>query len=110
MSEEIEIDVSKIGNLSSSLQEETKLIGRFGVYDTKDDCWLGDEKGPREFVYFLLARIAAEVWSDQLGVNRMTRRFEARELPSNDDWSLKDTIDVKRSALESLTRIEEGGY
>ena len=77
----------------------------WGLYDKKDNCWLGDENGPKPYEDKTIARIAAQVIADQLGYGELSKRIEARELPDY-NLKLKDSVDTKRTALESIRRIE----
>jgi hypothetical protein len=77
----------------------------YGVYDERDSCWIGDESGPKQFDNFILARIAAQVYEDQIHGTDMGGRFVARELPQ-DAFRLKDQVAPRRSTLASLQRIE----
>jgi hypothetical protein len=79
----------------------------YGIYDTRDDCWLGDDVGPKRFEDFALAKMAAQVWEGQIESDSLGGRFEARELPEQ-QWGLRDEIEVRRSALDSIRRIEGG--
>lgn len=83
-------------------------VKKFGIYDTKDNCWLGDDSGPRTFEDFMLARVAAQIWEDQVTGTDLGGRFKAYEIPEG-SWNLKDHVAVKRSTLQSLRRVE-GDY
>ncbi len=78
----------------------------YGIYDTKDNCWLGDDTGPKTFEDYTLARIAAQMAEDQVFSNRgMGLRFQAKEYKVK-NLRYKDSLDTKRTALEALNRLE----
>lgn len=77
----------------------------YGIYDTKDNCWIGDDKGPRLFEVEIIAKVAAQVMEDQVGVG--PGRYRAVEY-SGGEPRLRDEVPVKRTAEEALRRIEEG--
>jgi hypothetical protein len=88
----------------------------YGVYDTQENCWLGDETGPRLFTrelskeangvpQELLARIAAQLAGVQCGY--AVGRLQARVF-NEDDLVLKDSVPTKMSAVEALTKLENG--
>lgn len=79
---------------------------QWGVYDIQDNCWIGNDAGPKVFDDFTVARIAAEVCADQLGYE-LHGRLEAREYVSG-NVRLRDEIPTKRSPLKALQRIEDG--
>lgn len=58
--------------------EEAQSSAAYGIYDTQDNCWIGDDVGPRVFTRVdsekmkgmpqeLIARISAQVTGVQLG-------------------------------------------
>lgn len=79
----------------------------YGLFDTEADCWLGDDKGPRTFGNFEVARMAAQVFEAQICGADLAGRIKAREIPEN-AWHLKDELPVKRSALKAIQNIEGG--
>jgi hypothetical protein len=86
----------------------------YGVYDTVDNCWLGDETGPKLFArkdakngvtQEILARISAQMTGVQMGypVGRLRAQvFNEQEL------RLRDSVPTKMSAVEALTKLENG--
>lgn len=78
---------------------------RYAVLDTNDDLWLGNESGPRTFDDRLLAQCAAQIWSDQVLGTDLSTRFQVREIPEG-SFVIRDELEVKRSTLKSLRRIE----
>lgn len=89
---------------------------RYGIYDTKDNCWMGDTKGPKIFdsVQFDgvklpeakdAADIAAQMACAQLGwpITRLRARiFDEGPLRHKDD------LKTKMGSLKALERIETG--
>lgn len=77
----------------------------WGIFDTQDDLWIGDDNGPRVFEEEFIAKVAAQVVSDQVLGTDLVDRFQAREIEDR-EWRKRDEITVKRTTLESLQRIE----
>lgn len=88
----------------------------YGIYDTQDNCWLGDESGPRLFTRAstewakgmpvnLIAKISAQVTGVQMGY--APGRLQAREF-NDQNLVLRDKVDTKMTALEALKKIENG--
>jgi len=88
----------------------------YAIYDTQDNCWLGDETGPKVFTressieakgipQELLAKIAAQMWGVQLGyaLGRL-RALVFKE----EDLQIKDEVLTKMTALEALKKMESG--
>lgn len=77
---------------------------RWGLYDTTDNVWLGDEKGPKLYNQ-LLAKIAARVTEKQLGYEpgRVIGRVY-----DNSGNKLRDTVDTIMSGEEAVRRLEAG--
>jgi hypothetical protein len=94
---------------------------RFGVFDTKDNLWLGDDHGPKTFGIgdalpngrkvatddeaFTLARCSAELADIQMGWGNRTK---AMAVPEGDDWHIRDEVKPKVSALRALRMKERG--
>lgn len=88
----------------------------YGLYDTEDNVWLGDEKGPYLFdtkndpaapmgIAVPFKKVRAHMADAQLGWP--VGRTEAREwLPR--EVRHRDSVDVKRDALEAVEMLEEG--
>jgi len=81
----------------------------YGLYDTKDNLWLGDDGGPRVYEDFTIARIAAQIWEIQITGTDMGARIQAREIEPTESWHLRDRVATKMSGIEALTKIENGG-
>ena len=96
------------------VREDIREGRQWGLYDTKDNSWIGDEKGPRLFPDQMingkiadgeiLARIAAQMVDMQLGRVAVTR---AREYTENAVFK-KDTLKTTCNTEDALRRIEEG--
>lgn len=89
----------------------------YGIYDTQDNCWLGDETGPKLFTREhelvklgmprqLAARIAAQMTAVQLGYT--PGRLQAVEFKGQ-DLVHKDSVDTKMTALAALKILETDG-
>jgi hypothetical protein len=102
------------------------LSKRYGLYDTKDNLWLGGDDGPKSFGEgdvlpngkvlddngaYVFARICSEVvghtvgWSDDPD---SIHRVEVRELPEGGPWSKHDEIKKVMTEAEVLKRKERG--
>jgi hypothetical protein len=88
------------------------LSKRYGLYDTKDNLWLGGDDGPKSFGEGdVFARICSEVvghtvgWSDDPD---SIHRVEVRELPEGGPWSKHDEIKKVMTEAEVLKRKERG--
>jgi len=89
---------------------------KWGIYDTKDHCWLGDERGPKLFDdddpmhkgnAFPIARAAAELADIQMGwppKRSVARRYDLTSVQK------KDELPIKRTATEALRGKETGKY
>lgn len=96
-------------------------MARYGIYDTKDNCWLGDENGPKLFDddaldervagtgvgAYGLARIAAQLAETQVFGTDMGCRYQAREF-NEKNLRKKDTIETKMGPDKALARLEGG--
>ena len=82
--------------------EVTKM---WGIYDTQDSMWIGDEAGPRAFEDHTLAQCAAQITEEALLGTDLACRFQAREIPES-AWRLRDELALKHSPLEAIRRIE----
>lgn len=78
---------------------------QWGILDTRDNLWLGDDNGPRMFDNEMLARCAAQIWEDQVLGTDLGGVFQVREIHDR-EWRIRDELEVKRTGLESLRRIE----
>jgi hypothetical protein len=78
---------------------------KWGVLDTQDNVWLGDETGPKTFDDEILARVAAQVTDVQMGW--APGRCRAREY-HGDATQLRDTVKTKMTPHAALKAIESG--
>ena len=88
----------------------------YGIYDTQDECWIGDDAGPRVFTRAdsiemngmpqeTIAKLAAQMAGVQLGY--VPGRLQPREFHEK-ELHLRDEIPTKMSAIEALTKLESG--
>jgi hypothetical protein len=76
---------------------------KYGLVDTKDGLWMGDDNGPAVFDTEVLAKIAAQLLDEQLG--QALGRTRAK--PYDDTKKRKvDEVASKMTPLEALRRIE----
>lgn len=85
---------------------------KWGIYDTTDKCWMGNEKGPLAFTDTvvngkaitgeLLARMAMTIINEQF---KTSIRFRKRELPDGIN-KVKDSLKAPMTAVQALKRIE----
>ena len=89
----------------------------YGMYDTQDNCWLGDETGPKVFTvedsaranglpHRLMAQIAAQMVEVQLGYT--PGRVQVREFNAP-NLRLRDQVETQMTPLEALIKLESGG-
>jgi hypothetical protein len=89
----------------------------YGMYDTQDNCWLGDETGPRVFTiedsakangmpHRLMAQIAAQMVEVQLGYT--PGRVQVREYDVK-NLRLRDQVETQCTPLEALIKLESAG-
>ena len=79
---------------------------KYGIFDTQDHCWIGNDKGPKLFDEELLAQVAAQMTCAQL--DWPLTRLRAKPYDGS-GIQLKDEIKTKRTAVRAL-RLVEGGY
>lgn len=77
----------------------------FGLYDSKDNLWMGTKDGPLSYDDYELARVAAAVMNAQF---RYTNRIVVKE---NDGLPKvhKDNVDAAMTTLEAIKHLEDGG-
>lgn len=91
-------------------------VESYGIYDTKDDVWLGDKNSTRVYTRAdsekakgipveVLAKIAAQITGVQLGY--AMGRLQAR-VYNTGDLRLRDEVPTKMSAVAALIRLENG--
>lgn len=80
----------------------------WGLLDTQDNTWIGDDFGPVLHEEEWTAKVAAQVVDVQLG--QEPGRTRAREFPAQQNLRLKETVDTKMGTLEALEGLEEGRF
>lgn len=80
--------------------------GKFGLYDTQDHCWIGNDEGPLRYDDFQVARLAAEASAAMLGWRIV--RVRAVEYVKKGQPRLKDELPTVRSAEDALKALERG--
>jgi hypothetical protein len=78
---------------------------KYGVFDTQDNCWLGDDRGPKLFDVLIVARVSAQVTATQLGWS--STRLEGRAYDDSGNV-LKDEVQTKMTPAQALRKIERG--
>lgn len=78
---------------------------QYGIFDTKDGLWLGDEDGPVLFEDSQLARVASMV-ADMRLYNPLGRHQATVWIPA--EMHLRDRIAVRTTALAAIRRLEGG--
>jgi hypothetical protein len=78
---------------------------KFGILDTVDDLWMGDDNGPKLFDEEDLAKIAARIVDVRMG--HPPGRYRALEFTQT-EVRRRDAVDTKMDTLEALTLLEEG--
>lgn len=77
----------------------------YGLFDTVDQCWLGDDKGPKTFTDKKLAQVSAQMTCVQLG----WRQDRVKPMPYDGGADkLKDELGLKLTPAEALKAIEDG--
>ena len=77
----------------------------WGIYDTQDKLWIGNDTGPLIYGDHMMARASAQITEEAMLGSDLAGRFQAREIPES-VWRLRDTVDLKHSPLEAIQRIE----
>jgi hypothetical protein len=85
----------------------------WGLYDTRDHCWIGDDAGPFQYEDSvengldmsgeLKAKCASAVLDARMGT---LGRYRAREYDGS-GTKLKDAFTPPRTATDALERLEE---
>lgn len=88
----------------------------WGLYDTVDDCWMGDESGPKVFSWsdqasemtqlYAVARVAAQVADVRLG--QAPGRTRVRTYGG--DSILRNTVETKMTVANALQGLEDGTF
>lgn len=80
----------------------------FGVYDTADECWLGDDHGPKLFADEMLARVSAQLTCAQMGWT--PTRCVARPYQGGLGWTLKDELPTLLAPAEAMAALTDRPY
>lgn len=78
----------------------------YGIFDTKDNLWIGNSSGPVTFDELQLAQAAAQIVEVMLTSTDLGVRFQVREAPVA-SVRLHDELPVQFTAVEAMQRIEE---
>lgn len=82
------------------------MPAKYGIYDTVDHCWIGDNDGPNLCENYTLQRLAAEVTEHQLYGTRVGR---LKATPFGDHpLKFKDSVNTKMSGEQAIKEIEDG--
>lgn len=77
----------------------------YGLYDTKENCWLGNSEGPLQYEDEEIAQAAARI----LDVRLRNPAGRTRAMPFPDELLVKkDDVTPELSAEEAMRRLEEG--
>lgn len=80
---------------------------QWGVFDTVENIWWGDDSGPKLFPTKIMARVSAQITDVQMGYEpcrTVAKRFRPQPV------RLRDSVDPLMSSLKALRGIEEGRY
>jgi hypothetical protein len=84
---------------------------KYGLWDTKDKCWLGNgekEKGPNTYDDEKLAKTAAVVATEMLQFEK--GRIIALPFNPKDELKFKDEIEGPFTCDEAIERLEGGRH
>lgn len=85
--------------------EGSDVAGEWGIFDTVEKVWIGDESGPRLFEERWLAKVAAQIVDVRIGQEPGT----CREKPfTQQPVRLKDTVATQMDSLTALRKLESG--
>lgn len=74
----------------------------FGLYDTVEDCWMGDAKGPVRYKDVRIGQVAERVINEQFGT---IDRYMLRPI-LDQEFKHRDTVEAKMTSLEAIRKIE----
>lgn len=78
---------------------------RYGIRDTRDEVWIGNDAGPLAYDDFDIAQVAARMADRVMGF--APGRCRAEPLPDS-PWKLRDHVEQKMTPLAALIGLEEG--
>ncbi len=84
------------------INKATSPNGKFGVFDTQDKSWMGDDDGPLRYKEEFYARAAATVINEQF---KSGARFRACRIEKG-PFQVKDSITAPITAGEAIANIE----
>jgi hypothetical protein len=76
-------------------------LAKYGIWDTQDKCWMGNDEGPLVYTEEWMARAALTILSEQF----RTTRFR-KKMFWEDYVVLKDEVKPLMSAVEAIRQIE----
>lgn len=78
---------------------------KYGLYDTKGKCWLGNAEGPLTYDKKPVARAAARI----IDIRLRWPAGRTRAMPYTEDATiLKDEMTPELSAEEAMDRLDQG--
>lgn len=80
-------------------------IGLWGLLDTQDNVWMGNDEGPKTYTEYLLARVGAQMVDVQLG--QEPGRTWAMPYKGG-ATRLRDRVKTKMGTLQALRDLEGG--
>lgn len=82
---------------------EILSMGPWGLYDTKDDCWIGNDDGPVTYQEAHMAKLAAQIVNKRFGYSdRIVHKIYEKAT------KLKDRQTPTLSFVEALDQLEKG--
>ena len=80
---------------------------KYGIFDTQDKCWIGDDRGPKQYDEEIIARVAAQVYDTMM--RNAPGRTRAKEYDGSAN-KLKDEVKPAMTPVQALDRLERGGF
>lgn len=77
-------------------------LAKYGIWDTTDKCWMGNDNGPLIYTEEWKANAAATIINEQFGHSFRYRKKVFWE----DHVRLKDEVKPRLTALQALRKIE----
>lgn len=74
--------------------------GQWGLWDTRDKCWIGQDSGPNRYAEHEVAQMAATIATEMAGHLIQGKLFES------DQFKYKDSVDLRFDGAEALRRME----